>query len=387
MLLVVAVALSTATYAWFTSNASVTASTITIKAEVNGASALGIGWLGGDANTSISVNNYSILKPMAPNDLIVDTTTSDVFFRSATIKEEGSVEKFNPDLKQSYVLTADDALDNGKTYYVKADGYFTPVADPDVEDIATYYEKVFAPIVFNDGTVQAFYVKNTSHTNSVGRITVSAVFANNEAYIPTQDAQFKAGSKYYTTPDEGTTFVLADDYDIGDPIGEGYYEKITANDMIRVALFTKAAYVKGSGTPAATYTLLGVLGQKATSFKQVTENDDAEDDVAYDRNTTYYTKSGDVYTQVAIDDYVDGTTYYTAADTAAYGGTGLFDGNDNVKDLEHYLGVATSMTLTNSLAHDAQIDIVAVVWFDGTVFTDARAGQLGQVTLRFSAGA
>ena len=379
MMLVVAVALSTATYAWFTSNATVTASTISMKAEVNGASSLGIGWLGGDANTSIAFANYEILKPMAPNDLSVGTTTSDVIFRSATIKEENSTEKFNNDKADSYVvatgLTVGESSVVGK--YLKEGGYYVPATGVAAEG-KTYYTKNFAPIVFNNGSgVQAFYVKNTSHTNAIGTITVSANFTQNNAYILTQDTTFLDGTTYYTTADQGENFTPAE-VTVGDSVtADTYYEKVTANDMIRVAIFTKAAYVNGSGTPAATYTLLGVLGSAATDPTAVTG--------AYDRNTTYYTESGGVYTQANINAFADATDYYTIANTAAYGATGKFDVDDNVKDLDHYLNVATSLTLTGSLAHDAQIDIVAVAWFDGTLLTDARAGELGQVSLSFTA--
>ena len=40
----------------------------------------------------------------------------------------------------TYALTADVALDAGKTYYTKAGAVYTAVAVPDVADIATYYE-------------------------------------------------------------------------------------------------------------------------------------------------------------------------------------------------------------------------------------------------------
>lgn len=39
-----------------------------------------------------------------------------------------------------YALTEDVALDPSKTYYTQADGVYTPVTEPDVGDIGTYYE-------------------------------------------------------------------------------------------------------------------------------------------------------------------------------------------------------------------------------------------------------
>lgn len=41
-----------------------------------------------------------------------------------------------------YAKTTDTSIDSGKTYYVaNASGGFTEVAEPDVDDIGTYYEK------------------------------------------------------------------------------------------------------------------------------------------------------------------------------------------------------------------------------------------------------
>ena len=87
MMLVVAVALSTATYAWFTSNAKVEAKSMTLTAAVSDADALGIGWIGGNAGTLINSTIAETLKPMAPADLTATTTTSDVLFYSATMRE------------------------------------------------------------------------------------------------------------------------------------------------------------------------------------------------------------------------------------------------------------------------------------------------------------
>lgn len=42
----------------------------------------------------------------------------------------------------TYELTSDVALVAGKTYYTKDGDEYTPVEEPDVDDIATYYEKV-----------------------------------------------------------------------------------------------------------------------------------------------------------------------------------------------------------------------------------------------------
>lgn len=43
---------------------------------------------------------------------------------------------------EGYRLTTDAALGEGKTYYTKSGTSFGAVAEPDVENIATYYEKL-----------------------------------------------------------------------------------------------------------------------------------------------------------------------------------------------------------------------------------------------------
>ena len=98
MMLVVAVALSTATYAWFTSNASVTASTVTMTAGVSESSALGIAWVAGSGSGATFNSTYQInidpyvysgaLQPAAPSAL----ENAEPTFYTATIDAQG---KFN----------------------------------------------------------------------------------------------------------------------------------------------------------------------------------------------------------------------------------------------------------------------------------------------------
>lgn len=96
MMLVIAVALSTATYAWFTSNSQVTASTVTLTAESGAGVALGIGWDGGETGTSITANSALTYNPMVPSALGVGTTTfSQVSWSGATTYVDNGVSKFN----------------------------------------------------------------------------------------------------------------------------------------------------------------------------------------------------------------------------------------------------------------------------------------------------
>ena len=96
MMLVVALTLATSTYAWFTSNTTVTASTVTLTAESNSGTALGIGWLGGTTGTTITANEASEYKPMVPSELDVGTTDfADITWSGATTYTDGGVSKFN----------------------------------------------------------------------------------------------------------------------------------------------------------------------------------------------------------------------------------------------------------------------------------------------------
>lgn len=96
MMLVIAVALSTATYAWFTSNSTVTASDVTLTAESGAGVALGIGWKDGTTGTSITANAALTYNPMVPSALGVGTTTfSQVSWSGATTYVDNGVSKFN----------------------------------------------------------------------------------------------------------------------------------------------------------------------------------------------------------------------------------------------------------------------------------------------------
>ena len=142
MMLVVAVALSTATYAWFTSNNTVSASTVTLSAASSGGVALGIGWKDGTTGTSITANAAASYNPMVPSALVVDTGSntptnfSAITWSGATIRTDGGVEKFNAP-----------------------------------------YDPAPAPYQYN-GTVSAatkdiFYIENLSSSNSIPSITLT----------------------------------------------------------------------------------------------------------------------------------------------------------------------------------------------------------------------
>ena len=135
MMLVVAVALSTATYAWFTSNANVTASSITMTAATNSDAALGIGWAGGAAESAISLSGApATIAPMVPAAISTGVTTSGVAFETATTKSVNGHLVFN-----------------------------TPSS-------AT-------PYTFTNGAATAFYVSNLSTVSTVANVQVQADIA------------------------------------------------------------------------------------------------------------------------------------------------------------------------------------------------------------------
>ena len=96
MMLVVAVALSTATYAWFTSNAGVTASSVQLTAASNAGASIGIAWGDDELASAISAKAATgTWAPMAPATCEEGTTAVGVQFQTATIKSSGGEYVFN----------------------------------------------------------------------------------------------------------------------------------------------------------------------------------------------------------------------------------------------------------------------------------------------------
>jgi len=107
MMLVVAVALSTATYAWFTSNSQVTASTVTMTAAVNGEASIGISWESSNFSSSItaaSPEGYFV--PTAISSKTADAAFASMVWSSATVKLEDGDPTFN-DQHQTGITNGD----------------------------------------------------------------------------------------------------------------------------------------------------------------------------------------------------------------------------------------------------------------------------------------
>ena len=232
MMLVVAVALSTATYAWFTSNNAVTASSLTMTAATNEASALGIDWIGGSGAGSEIVFNgtaESIL-PMIPNAITVGTTTApggtanEMTFATSTVKSVGGHLVFN---------------ENGDSA---------------------------SPFTFSNGSATEFYVSNLSTANAVPNVRVTATIgtAGGSDFALTNDETVTENKEYFTRTGTAPNYIYSKVASpAANPKTAGYYEKsaktITKDGsaLIRIGIFTRAT--AGTGN----YILRGILASAA----------------------------------------------------------------------------------------------------------------------------
>ena len=211
MMLVVAVALSTATYAWFTSNATVKASNVQLTAAVNDNAAIGIAWLGSSASKNpLVAANGTDLMPMVPASYTVGTTLDSAMgYASSTVYTDnnGSTYKFN-------------AAGTSETPYIWNDGAETPV--------------------------QTFYIRNLSQTTAVD-VTIKVLIFDKMTQLD-DDATLEAGKQYYKLVDGIYTLMVAGaegDYtaDTSTPTDLEYnvYTPNTTSDvtsLVRVAVFT-----------------------------------------------------------------------------------------------------------------------------------------------------
>jgi len=248
MMLVVAVALSTATYAWFTSNAGVTASTVTLTAATNDAAALGISWTDSNYGTEIVdavSGTTATLVPMTPIAYTVGTTV-------ATANTENKI-AFNTATIRS------DATQN--TMVFGEDG------------------QTATPYTWNDATHNSFYVKNLAPANTTNlTVTVKANITGHFIAISGSENTDTTNYDYYTT---GKVLIASP----GASVSEGFkVAKNNASDLVRVAIFvndtlltvlandsaadTRAKVAKGaisSGTAISTYAASAVDATSATT--------------------------------------------------------------------------------------------------------------------------
>ena len=208
MMLVVAVALSTATYAWFTSNNSVTASTVTMTAHVADASSISIGWEGGAAGTLLTAVAGDPLFPMCPVELSGTNASTVAFYRanvdsntqfetpaaatpytytSSASKDAFFINNDSPSQAVKIDVTATIAdittsalsdatvLNPGKTYYTWAE---TPASS------GLYVATAIATNAYNNGTTTVAQAKTALSATAIydrkpiGKYVRVAIFAS-----------------------------------------------------------------------------------------------------------------------------------------------------------------------------------------------------------------
>jgi hypothetical protein len=322
MMLVVAVALSTATYAWFTSNASVTASTVTMTAATNENDSIFIKWAGGAYGASITTTKSydgSVLKPMVPNEITVNTTT---------IYESGEAGEHDIAFKTAAVTT------------VAGDSVFDSVTD--VENLIYFANNATEDATSNANTI---FIKNTSAANVVGNIRVKATFT--PSYIACLEGELaREGYTYYTYDPEAeegsqyTVFSVTND----ETVVTGKYKACV--NLVRVAIFTRDLTAAGTNDTNTGYLLRGILANTA---------------------------SADTYKGIIADNQSQSTFSTTAANKiAATAGTdGVVICYDN--------GVA------HSLAAGGEVEIRVVMWLDGEALNEKTQGAIANVALQFLA--
>ena len=323
MMLVVAVALSTATYAWFTSNASVTASQVTLTAATNEAASLGIGWTAtGEFLPEIEATSPSgsTFAPAIPAALINNTTESDVAFATqfATPDENGDMVW----------------LDDGDTAN---------------------------PYVWTNGEQTSFFVKNLSPANTISTVTLTATFTD----IDTDD-DIDAAALLRV----GVVKKVSDSYKLLGVLAKetAYtYTAVTASTQMTAAAGTYFKKYLGQYVPAVPGTEAQVTSGAADYYRGT--DPDNED---YSGATT--ATAGKFYTRAA------NTHNYAEV---AYG---EIDEGESVNDILTTASVTSIVVATDLEALDS-FELKILVWEDGVALGDLEQGLGAGVSLNFTAGA
>ena len=214
----------------------------------------------------------------------------------------------------TYALTEDTELKANKTYYTLADGVYTAVAEPAVEDIGTYYERTGSYHTYTlteDTSVVAsktYYVQGSAYTvvASPSKAYISTYAErtlDHYTYVPTQDDTIVSGKTYYTSAGveiaEPTEANLSSYYEIKYNVVEhpvrsylfDYYEKV-------------GSYYGLKGVGSQEY----IEGNYESSYSKTS-------DTAVDSTKTYYTYNEEtgVYTKVTNPTAANLSTYYERA--------------------------------------------------------------------------
>lgn len=209
MMLVVAVALSTATYAWFTSNASVTASSINMYAATNQAASIGISWTDSNYGTSITPTGPASTTYFAPTSistLRANTALSGITWSSATIKDVSGAPTFNKD-----VITATNTLT-----YTWTDGEHTSFYIHN-GSTANQLQSVTATATVIGDAADFIRIGFFKYDTSAGAFKLKAVIAGDYVYTAAEGtsvnstAYYNAAGEVVLTGD-GTTAIPANSY-------------------------------------------------------------------------------------------------------------------------------------------------------------------------------
>ena len=331
MMLVVAVALSTATYAWFTSNARVEASSVTMTAAISDADSIGISWVNSGFGTSITATGPANTARFVPAAIADNVTTgtpteyADTLWSSSTIFQEGGKNYFN----SGDIMNAIDTATNNKM-------------------VAYTWQ--------DDNSHKDFYINNPStanditdlyiHADVVGKATDFiriAVFKENTTSSEFELAAILAG-KYVYTPATGK-------YDSS----KTYYDATGAELNV-------TSYVDGeTDLPADTFT----RADRSSSANVAVGVVEAPNG-AINPATTKGVTSAD-----------------TSADPATWG--------THYCIKEGTVNAVGSISL-GALAHQGVMHLKVVIWMDGTALNDSTAGtaenaKASSITLTFSTSA
>ena len=341
MMLVVAVALSTATYAWFTSNATVTSDAVTLTAASNNAASLGIGWTKtGTFGPSITPTSPAVdnpetedadegvyFAPALPNQLTVGTTYID----------------------------KDSELNTNEIDFKTA--LATPNNDGDMKFMTP---SGTTPYNWNNGTEQSFFIKNMSPANEIPSVTVRATISGT-GVAPSliRVAVFKWDSnqsKYILLG------VLANT--------TSYTHTVVAeNTKLTAADGTYFKKYLGQYVPAVSGTADEVAAGAADYFR------DAENSGA---NATQ-APAGKFYTRE------DKTQAEPAGVNHAEVAYGTITAGNSVNAMTTAYCVE-SIVVTEHLAHGATEEFKVLVWEDAVALGDTEQGLTSTVALTFTAG-
>ena len=322
MMLVVAVALSTATYAWFTSNANVQATAVTFTAATNTEDSIAIAWTGNDNPGTILTAGTAgtSMRPMVPETLTDHETTSAVVFKTGKLYTSAGVPTFKDVTSTDVAAVIWATNDNGAASPVAAD---------------------------------SFYIKNNSTANVVTNIKVTATITPN--YIACTNGELAAaGYTYYSRTGTGTDqdpYVYTQEtVTAGTTVVSDFFK--TCASTVRVAVFTRDLTELGTTDTSSNFLLRGVFASTA---------------------------SADTY--LATAQFANDLSQTTYASTAANKRSGTVTAADGSASFNLCYDGGTAHTLKAQ----GIVEVKVLVWMDGEALTDNTQGAAADVALGFAA--